>query len=232
MINSFASSLLSRRSLFYAGRAKVSPAAVDPYFSNVSFLYNGGLLSPDVTGKVVTASGNFAASNNRAKFGEYSYYSDGVGDKGSIAPSADLDLGTGNFTVETWAFQTATNTYAAALELGINTAAGGILFIVGDGGNAKIYCGGFKGSKPTALNVWQHIVWQRIDGMFNVAVGGQFGTAVAFTSNLYHSNNLTIGATSSGGYCFPGNIGALRITKGIARYPANFLPPTEAFPTQ
>jgi hypothetical protein len=42
---------------------------------------------------------------------------------------------------------------------------------------------------------------------------------------------MIIGARNTSNQFFTGNIDDLRITKGIARYTANFTPPTAAHPT-
>lgn len=58
--------------------------------------------------------------------------------------------------------------------------------------------------------------------------GIKASTTVAYTSIASSSDSMYIGRGGDGGY--GGYIDEVRITKGVARYSADFTPPTEAFP--
>jgi hypothetical protein len=59
--------------------------------------------------------------------------------------------------------------------------------------------------------------------------GVQFGSTVTETTNLV-DNILNIGYSYTSSYAMIGNLDEFRVTKGIARYTANFTAPTAAFP--
>ena len=178
--------------------------------------------------------GNAQISTAQTKFGSGSMYFDGTGDALRAQSNAqNLQFGTGDFTVECWLYQTATNAYPGILEIGNHLVSTGILFIANNG-SITAYSAGFLGSAtPPALNAWSHIAWVRSSGVFKIYVNGVGNTGVAFTGNLSSPSNVTIGADSalSSGYTYSGYIDDLRVTKGYARYTSNFTPATSAFPT-
>jgi len=180
--------------------------------------------------------GNAQISTSVYKYGTGSLYFDGTGDalRGQNN-TPNLQFGTGNFTVECWLYQTATNTYPSILEIGNHaTQPGGIIFIASDGSTITAYNGaaGFLGTAiaPT-LNTWNHIAWVRNNGVFKIYVNGVGNAGFAFTGNLNTSSSVTIGAevALSAPYTYQGYMDELRVTKGYARYTANFTAPTAAF---
>jgi len=159
-------------------------------------------------------------------------YFDGAGDYLSgPTNNAAFQFGTGDFTVEAWAYHTADDSYPSILEIGDHLATTGILFIMfgpGGGNVAAIYSGGFKGSTAVTMNAWNHIAYVRSSGSLKIYVNGVSPAGVAFTNNLTNSNKVTIGVDQniSTGYFFAGNISDLRVVKGTAVYTSNFTPPT------
>ena len=182
--------------------------------------------------------GDAQISTTQSKWGGSSMYFDGSGD--ALQGPANIpqaQFGTGDFTVECWLYQTATNTYPSVLEIGNHLAAGGILFIGSNGSTITAYSasyGGFMGTATApSLNTWNHIAWVRYNDTFKIYVNGVGNTGITATTNFNSSTTLTVGAEQSlnASYTYAGYIDDLRITKGYARYTANFTPPTAAFPT-
>ena len=92
-----------------------------------------------------------------------------------------------------------------------------------------------QGTTTVALNIWHHIAIVRSGNVFTAFLNGTSEvTATSSISLVDNAELLTIGAL---GYTSPpflsfftGYIDYLRITKGVARYTANFTPPTAPFP--
>ena len=215
------------------------PTAPLTAVTNTSILLNtvNGAIFDNAMMNNLETVGNAQISTSVVKYGTGSLAFDGTGDAlTGQSNTPNLQLGTGNFTVECWLYQTATNVYPSVLEIGSHaTQNGGILFIASDGSTITAYNGlaGFLGTATApALNTWNHIAWVRNNGVFKIYVNGVGNAGVAFTGNLNTSTSVTVGAEVALNYTYTytGYIDDLRITKGYARYTATFTPPTAAFP--
>jgi hypothetical protein len=105
---------------------------------------------------------------------------------------------------------------------------GGLLVSLGTG-SSNIILG-----QNTALitnGAWYHVAVARASGVARFFVNGTLVTSASHTYN-FTSTNLVIGGYYSTSYLYNGYIDDFRITKGFARYTANFTPPTAAFPTK
>ena len=188
--------------------------------------------------KMVTTVGGANISTAQSKFGGASGYFDGTGDYLTLAASADWTFGTGSFTVDCWVRPTGLFTdYFTIYDTNsvINT----------DGVSAPLATqnklGIFKSASQVILGstVFQNDTW------YHIAVVGNGGPAGARTIKLY-INGVQEGNTYTNDYDFTNNglliaasygptaywkgwIDELRVSKGIARWTANFTPPTAAY---
>lgn len=187
----------------------------------------------DRQGKTVSAVGNAQLSTTQKKFGTASLYLDGTGDYANIATNPDFNFGTGDFSIETWVYPTATGTYRTLVDLRSSAGdTGGIILGLSDtdalyfyyNGNYRI---GPAGSVP--VNTWTHIALSRVSGTTKAFVNGtQVGSSYADTNN-YAQRPVRIGADPNGLYTFTGYFDDIRISKGIGRYSSNFTAPVTAF---
>ena len=168
------------------------------------------------------------------KYGAGSMYFDGTGDYIAIPSSPNLNFGTGDFTVEAWVYLTAQNTYECILASGTTTFTTNATAFRVDSGTpiVTVNPGGASNSAygpAVSLNVWTHIAATRSGTSLRVFTNGVSGTMVSVSSAFsFGDNGSRIGGgtwdtTNSNLY---GYIDDLRITKGVARYTANFTPPT------
>lgn len=216
----------------------------DPYWSNVVALLHmdgtdGSTTFIDERGHTFTANGNAQIDTAQSKFGGASGLFDGSGDYISTPDSADWDFGTGDFTVEFWvrfnalpvnSVVTMVSTYLSntGWEVQYRTDVGEgnrLTFGVGDARN------NFSWSPST--NTWYHIAVARAGTNLRAFIdGAQIGSTLTNSDNLTNTAQLWIGALNSGGAIqgFNGWLDELRITKGVARYTANFTPPAAPFP--
>jgi hypothetical protein len=234
-----------------AKRAGIWPEGVqtDPNFSSVSLLLhmdgsNGSTTFTDSSSNAftVTANGDTQISTAQSKFGAASGYFDGTGDYLSVADNAAFDFGSGNFTIEFWLYLTAsasngkaiiskgtwpTNTssfliyYGGGSEVGFYASSSGTSW---DIGNEQLV------SNPTK-EVWHHYAVTRSGNVFRGFFNGVKNFDQTYSITLEdNASALTIGSGASGSNAINAYIDDLRITKGVARYTANFTPPTAAFP--
>jgi hypothetical protein len=212
----------------------------DPDFANVSLLLHGDgtngsttIVDSSSSSKTVTAVGDAQISTAQSKFGGSSIYFDGSGDYLTIPPSANMSLGTADFTIELWArFNTAVTNGLFQLNSGyLNSQVRGPAVGIADTGYWGIYHGTsfLQSSQTPALNAWQHVAYVRSSGSTKLYVDGVQILSTVDTTN-YADQYFTIGGWYSTLYLLNGYIDDLRITKGVARYTANFTPPTAPFP--
>ena len=219
----------------FTGTSNITVPSTPPTISNGNSLLlnytNAGIIDNAMMNNLETV-GNAQISTARSKFGGASMLFNGSTDALAGPSSQNLAFGTGDFTVEGWFYQTADNSYPTAFEVGNHISSTGIVFITKYAGNACIYSGAFYGAAATTLNTWNHIAWVRSSGVLRIFVNGIVGSTTAFTNNLTDASFVRVGTTGSlspAAYYFAGYIDDLRITKGYARYTANFTPPTLAF---
>ena len=81
-------------------------------------------------------------------------------------------------------------------------------------------------------NQWVHLAWTREGSTFRTFINGVLNQVSTHTLiPVNQTVPFTVGGDAAGfNQFFTGYIDDLRITKGIARYTANFTPPTAAFP--
>jgi hypothetical protein len=222
-------------------------AAGDPYFSNVSLLLhgdgtNGSTTITDSSGspKTVSVFGNAQISTAQSKFGGASILLDGTGDRLTTPSNSAFAFGTADFTVEAWIMESARAQYATLIEIG-NHLTTGVIFLTNGGNNQNGNIGGYAESMggfvsyqtAGSLNVWNHVAYVRASGTLTAYANGVAGTSQSLNFNHTDTSTVTIGSRAGGSssYDFNGYIDDLRITKGVARYTANFTPPTAPFPT-
>jgi hypothetical protein len=213
---------------------------VDPQFTSVSLLLhgngtNGSTTITDSSSRLntVTASAGAQISTAQSKFGGSSIAFNGSGARLSVPNSNSLQFGQADFTVEFWMFFNSTAGFQTVIGKTFTGAGEWVIQTAGvTGGRLKFY-----GPSTTIIetsdnsaNAWIHVALVRSSGTcFLYRNGTQTGSA-AIGTNYNATGVLTVGANVNGSDPFNGYIDDLRITKGVARYTANFTPPTAPFP--
>lgn len=167
--------------------------------------------------------GNTTGSTTEVKFaGSKSIYFDGSGDY--VNTTVDGGLGSGDFTLEFWFYRTSAGMMFNSRTNGVN--ADGI-DIFGDGrvGTSGQFL--LSGLGYNNLNVWYHIALVRSGTTFAGYIDGIFKSSITNSSN-FSGSDFYIGGSPHGNVGYHGGyIQDFRLTKGLARYTANFTPPTE-----
>ena len=234
----------------------------DDYYNSCSLLmhFNGANGSTTFTDnspspKTVTANGNAQISTAQSKFGGASLLLDGTGDYLTTTDNDALDLGSNNFTIEGWFYQTgnlSTGTGGTGLvtkwtdvsnqrswQFSIKNAAGTAVFYYSTSG-ADYPLVTFNSVTLTS-NTWTQFALVRTGNTLNLYKNGTLAGTSAFSSTIYNSTSpLAIGAwfggvagvpdTEGGNSLFQGYIDELRITKGVARYTGSFVTQSSEFP--
>lgn len=202
----------------------------------------------EVSGIPVSLSGGVSLVTDNSRFGGTSCYFDGTNDYISLPYISEYDPGSTDFTVEMWTFCTQYNssyssmlcgtfsygsveggTSNAGWALSIDQTYGYITFGWGNGGSWIPVLN--LGALP--LRVWCHLALCKVGNQYTIYLNGtsigstSYSTPITYTKTLFK-----IGAglnTSSHTYFYYGYIDEFRITKGLARYTADFTPPIDKF---
>jgi hypothetical protein len=210
----------------------------DRFYNQVSLLLHGNGTNGSTTitdnspsPKTVTAVGNAQISTAQSKFGGASIAFDGTGDWVQTPRSLDFAFGTADYTIEFWFYLLSGDPNLRLIEFegnvdnvscNLNTSNSGILSYFNGSSNS------LSSANLYTTNTWNHLALVRNAGTAKVYLGGTSVITQATTPNTTSPRILYIGGASS--TTLNGYIDDLRITKGIARYTANFTPPTAPFP--
>jgi hypothetical protein len=191
-----------------------------------SSLYNKSVLQTNST-KTVTAVKKFGAASMQNIAAGGGVFCPLVGDP-------DLALGTGDFTIDLWV-----NPIAVANQLGIidwrpSTPGGAYPALIQLAGGKVIYWanGATQITSATTMvnGTWYHLAIVRASGVTKLYVNGvNEGAAYTDATNYLNTgtNRPFIGNDgNTSGAAFSGNIDEVRVSKGVARWTANFTPPT------
>ncbi len=222
----------------------VPPAAPLQAITNTSWLINGtsaGIYDATMMNNMSTV-GDAKLSTAISKFGGSSMSFDGTGDYLSSPTLPQYSFGTGNFTIEYWAYPTSgTNNgifqqsdtaggfkQSAANSLAMNIYTDNSVTIYA---NATTYT---TGNNTLPFNTWTHLAIVRSSGVTKLYINGSLVTSIGTSGSITDTTNysgtyLVIGGYYSTSYLWNGYIDDFRITKGYARYTSNFTPPTSAF---
>lgn len=146
------------------------------------------------------------------------------------AASADWNFGTGSFTVDTW-IRFASTSRQYIFDVGIN---GSILVISPTTGVVEVYGPSSHvinaGSTPFSTDVWYHIALVRDGNSWTVYRDGvAYASATDSRSWGSSSSLFLVGQYGDGGIGMDGWMDEFRVSKGIARWTANFTPPTRPY---
>lgn len=222
----------------------------DPNFASVSLLLHmdgsdGSTTFTDnsPSPRTMTANGNAQIDTAQSKFGGASGLFDGSGDWVSTPANAAFNFGTGDFTIECWA-RPATVTSRMIISGQINSAttelSTSVIFEITAAGFLRSYA--FSGTTliwnitgTTALssNTWYHFAVCRSGTTVRIFVDGVIDGTATSVSAAVNSSSTTFSVGRGGEFnnlYWNGHLDDFRVTKGVARYTANFTPPSAAFP--
>ena len=221
--------------------AKTSQDA-DQYFGAVSLLLDGtDLQDKSLDTKAITVNGNAQVSTAQSKWNGSSLYFDGSGDY-LLAGYNDgaFDFGPDNWTVEFWIYLPSLPSSYRRIYSYVSGSTTSCFFEITNSNRMSF---GFISGGTTNLvtapsgmtsGVWTHFAGVRNGSNLSLFSGGvEVATLNVGTNsaNTGASHELFIGRWQSSNATrdLNGYIQDLRVTKGVARYTANFTPPTQPF---
>jgi len=205
--------------------APVTPTAATTLLVNGM---NAGIYDATAINDLETV-GDAKVSTAVSKFGGSSMAFDGTGDQLVARTNNTL---AGNFTIEGWIYLNSTSGIKSFCTIGDESSGRISFFFNGGVLSYNIFGGGTVGlGGSVSTGQWYHVAVVRsgstITGYLN---GTSTGTATQ-SGTLGNANAIYVSGISTGNDLWNGYIDDLRITNGVARYTANFTPPTAAFPT-
>lgn len=229
-----------------AANVRSYPALQDANASSISLMldFEGVNNSTTFTDKSlnnlsISVTGNSIISTSQSKFGSSSLFVDGNGDYLTASNSSLFNFGAGDFTVECWIYATSlTGNPGTIFTTAYPTDSQGIYIgLLSNGymnylaGNGTWAFNSTTSSNPISINTWYHVAYVRSGNVFTVYINGVASGSTTNSITTTNSNNICyIGGRPLYSQYFTGYIDDLRVTKGVARYTANFTPPIGPLP--
>ena len=212
------------------------PTAPVTAITNTSLLTNftNGAIFDNAMMNDLETVGNAQISTSVVKFGTGSISNVA---SASLFLTQEQSFGTGDFTWETWIYPTAYGSgsgsaYSCIFADVVGVGSSNVQFNLTTTGTFIYYNGVSSIITTTAtltLNTWSHVALVRSNGTSTIYLNGTSIGSAADSANIY-LNSIGGFNPYSATNSFRGYFDEVRITKGYARYTANFTPPTAAFP--
>lgn len=217
-----------------------SAPATDPYFSSVTLLLHAeALVDSSSHNYAVSAENSAVLSTAQAQAGTHSLACVSSTSKSFFVTGGVLSMAAGDYTVEGWFYATAYPAVNASLVGDFQTGTSSFeVFIDSSGflvarasvtgsGDGSIF---FVGPSGSSLNAWHHFAVVRSGTTVKVYLDGVAGTPVTDSRSYHIGTVVNIGRNGDGVWFLDGYLDEIRVTIGVARYTANFTPPTTPFP--
>ena len=204
--------------LIHSNTTNGDTAFNDESASNHEIIKNGGITHSDAI---------------TAQFGTSSIYFDGTDDSLALpADHADWDFGSGNFTIDAWVYVIETGgMLISKYREGVDATF--YIIINPTNWSTYFYTSGTDGyitaNITPDLNAWTHVAIVRDGDILKLYINGVEEASGSMTGALTHGTTsaLTIGSNdnTTPSQFHHGYLDEIRISKGIARWTANFTPP-------
>jgi hypothetical protein len=165
-------------------------------------------------------------------------YFDGTGDRLTAPDSTAFDLGSGDFTIEGWVYQTANNNLGAGFVIQWTTTGSLAWYFGTTTTNQFAFAWTTNGStiqsivnsSTVTLNTWVHYAATRSGTTGRIFVNGVEVATGTISGTIFNSSDVvTIGNnpnSGSGNWHLSGYMTDARVVKGTALYTSAFTPPT------
>ena len=225
----------------------------DPFIPPTAAFPTHQILDKSVYQFPVTSYGNSQISTSITKYGTGSMYFDGSGDYLSIPSNNACDLRMSAFTIEYWVRRPSSGGTTPGdggtcvmnrlfnggspadvqFGVGVSHSTGQFWFGQRDGSGAL----SLVSTTTITTDTWYHFaVCLTETGSLSMYINGKLDAVntsygLLGTKGTVNNNNIYIGYGVFNTQYLNGYLDDIRITKGVVRYTANFVPPTKTFPT-
>ena len=223
-----------------SGTPTTTPATATSGTQALLSMTNGAIFDNAMMNDLETV-GNAQISTSVKKFGTGSISLSASGNTLRTQYSnPSLSMGTGNFTIEGWVYFSSTPSINGVFQMS-GTSGGfatnqtaNLALTTNDASSWQIYAKNtytISSSTTIAVGSWIHFALVRNGTTTVLYIDGSALITLTSDSTDYNTPYIGVGSIyNSSSYPLNGYIDDLRITKGYARYTANFTSPTAAFP--
>ena len=220
----------------------VRPFGYREYSANTKLLLSGASTSvlDSAMQNTLQLNGNVALLPGTSKWGTHSYFFDGTGDYISVYAYDNTALscyfGTGNFTIEAWLYPTTVSKAMTVIDTRTSTSSTtGLALQISATGFPAVFINNatlFTSSTALTINTWTHVAVVRSGTNVTLYLNGtKPSTGNGTSAAACTDRDVTIGTTfnnrdATATNHYQGYIDDLRVTRGYARYVANFTPDT------
>ena len=197
---------------------------------------NGGIT--DVTAKTASETiGDAQLTTAQSKYGGSSMSFDGTGDNIRFQYQPIYDFGTGDFTIECWVYFNALTSNRLLIDRWATANANSWQLYWRSTGTSMTFLVGAStvllqdsNASRIVTGQWYHIAVTRSGTTNRLFVDGTIVATATDSTSLTSTLPINLGnqLTTSTNY-LNGYLDDVRITRGYARYTANFTPPTATF---
>ena len=197
---------------------------------------NAGVIDNAMQNNIITV-GTTAISTFAYKYSTGAITFSGTGAWLTAPDITALQLGTGDFTIEGWVGINATGTAYGIVSKGAAATGWSVNITSSNKLQFSYTAANLTGATSLVAGAWYYFSVVRSGsgtGNLKIYLNGTADatSAGAVTDNFNQTSILYVGASRTGTTPLNGYIDELRITKGVARYTADFTAPQQAFPSQ
>ena len=149
-----------------------------------------------------------------------------------INTGGNLVFGTGDFTVECWAYPESAGGEEGVFQIsadsvGLATTQTNTVTLQKNSGVWRAYANDTSTAFSTSVVAaqWVHLALVRSSGTMSLYVNGVADSTTISDSRNYTGKYINVGGYYDGNYLWTGAIQDLRVYNGVAKYTANFTPP-------
>jgi len=208
---------------------------LDPAGSSGASLYlpfdNSGIF--DKTGNNnLTLVGNTSTSTTQTKYADTSIYFDGNGDYVQISKSEIYNFSTTDFTIEMWIKPNVSSGFGGLFSIDAGPYPSVLIYNSGSN-NIRIVLSDSNSSFDLTHDVaipsteWHHLAFTRNGNIFRSFLNGSIINTTTLSLNIRVQRAPARLGSGDSGSPWNGYIENFQIFRGVAKYTANFTPPTQ-----